>query len=601
MNDNKYKIKVLPENLINKIAAGEVIDRPSSVVKEMIENSIDAGADRISVIIKGGGTSLIQIIDNGSGMEEQDAIMSFQRHATSKIETFADVERIGTLGFRGEALASIASVSQVEMRTVPKDAIEGTLITIDGGIVQKVDHTGGNHGTMISVKNLFFNTPGRRKFLRTPSTEYRHILSVINRFTLCYPQIGFSLVNEEKEVFNYKPVSFEERLGQVLGERVKDHVVKVQEKNALFNFTGFIGDNEIIRKSRNDQFLFVNNRYITDRTIGAAVVAGYGDTIPKGTYPLYVLLMDIKPERIDVNVHPTKSEIKFADQQMIYSLVRGAIKRTLASDQIVTGMDFDETGNTSPVGANDFKSFKRRALIDDMRNFSSMQTSIDFDAHPNSAGPVMPAAPPMSHYSLETTSSRSQQPPASESVNMFQFHNKFILSQIKSGIVLIDQHAAHERILYEKAIESFRARDASSQQLLFPETVELSPEDFQYLMDILPFLEKLGFVVKGFGGRTIIVEGVPSGMRIGNEEKALLDILDEYKIKLGTEVDIQERVAKSFACRSSIMAGERLSYEAMNTLVDQLFACDNPYFCPHGRPTMITISMDELDKRFERK
>ena len=282
MNDNKYKIKVLPENLINKIAAGEVIDRPSSVVKEMIENSIDAGADRISVIIKGGGTSLIQIIDNGSGMEEQDAIMSFQRHATSKIETFADVERIGTLGFRGEALASIASVSQVEMRTVPKDAIEGTLITIDGGIVQKVDHTGGNHGTMISVKNLFFNTPGRRKFLRTPSTEYRHILSVINRFTLCYPQIGLSLVNEEKEVFNYKPVSFEERLGQVLGERVKDHVVKVQEKNALFNFTGFIGDNEIIRKSRNDQFLFVNNRYITDRTIGAAVVAGYGDTIPKG-------------------------------------------------------------------------------------------------------------------------------------------------------------------------------------------------------------------------------------------------------------------------------------------------------------------------------
>ena len=597
MNENK--IKVLPENLINKIAAGEVIDRPSSVVKELIENSIDAGADRITVIIKDGGKELIQVIDNGCGMNEQDAIMSFQRHATSKIASYRDVGRISTLGFRGEALASIASVSRVELKTVPRNSIEGTLMIIEGGTVQRVEHTGGNPGTSLAVKNIFYNTPARRKFLRAGSTEYRHILAMLNRFTLANPDIGFALVNEGNEIFNLKPAPLKERIGQVLGSRVGDNLIKVNDDTAVMKITGFVGNFDVLRKSRNDQYLFVNKRYVNDRTISAALFAAFGESIPKGTFPLYILFFEIDPERVDVNVHPTKSEVKFADQQMMYSLVRGAVKRALITDNIIPEMQ--QNRSASPTH---FDQRFGSSIVDDMRHFSAERGRMNFETQQKETQQSLPLtiepSPDASPFPVP-----SPEPPAqtrqSDGAIVWQLHNKYILSQIKSGLVVIDQHVAHERILYEKAKASFKAKNIPSQQLLFPQTIDLSSEDYEALMEILPFLEKIGFILKGFGGKTVVVEGVPSGMRIRGENKILLDILDEYRTNQGTEIDIQERVAKSFSCRSAIMAGDRLTPEAMNALIDQLFTTQNPYFCPHGRPVMITISIDELDKRFDRK
>lgn len=593
------KIQILSEHVINKIAAGEVIDRPSSVVKELVENSIDAGADDITIVLKDGGKGLIQIIDNGIGMTEEDAIMSFQRHATSKIHDFEDLEKVLSFGFRGEALASIASVARVEMKTVPRGQIEGTQINIEAGVISNVGSAGGNSGTTISVKNIFYNTPARRKFLRATSTEYRHILSVLNRFTLAHPDVNFTLFHEDNQVFSYKKSDLQQRVSDVLGEKVGDSLLPISEDNAVFKVNGFLGNFEIVRKSRGEQYFFVNSRFINDRTLSAAVMSGYGELVPKGRFPIYILFFDIDPDRLDVNVHPTKSEIKFADQHMLFSLVRGAVKRALATDHIIP--DVRPENIQFPTRRPRFRS----SLVDDMKNFNKDQTRIDFDAasaelydFPSSASQPEYFNTPAS--ALNSASETSQQKKETEHAMLWQLHNKYVLSQIKSGLVILDQHAAHERIMYEKVKKRFAEGDAPSQQLLFPHTLDLTAEDHALLLEMYPMLEKIGFILKGFGGRTVVIEGIPAGMRIRKEEKILPEILDEYKLKIGTEVDMQERVAKSVACRASIMSGDRLTYDEMNALIDQLFACETPYFCPHGRPTMITISLDELDDRFER-
>ena len=586
------KIKILPEKLINQIAAGEVIDRPSSVVKELVENAIDAEADVITVVLKQGGTFLIQVMDNGSGMSEQDAIMAFQRHATSKVSNIKDIERVSTLGFRGEALASIASVSRVEMKSVLQDQIEGTRLFLENGVVTDMDRTGGNPGTSIAIKNLFYNTPARKKFLRATSTEYRHCLTMMNHFTLSHPEIEFTLLHDENQVYNLKSTNLKPRIIDVLGSGAQNDLLELKEENAVFKVQGYIGNSKYYRKSRGDQYFFVNGRYINDRTLSAAMMSAYGELIPKGNYPVYILFFEIDPERIDVNVHPTKSEIKFADQHMLFSLLRGAVLRTLKKDDVIPGFH----SHNSPIQRLDRPRFK--TSISSELQINPDQTSIDFDSKPDigetqqhppahSSSPFLPGAP-------EKTAEQD------DGKMLWQLHNKYILAQIKSGMVIIDQHAAHERILYEKVKHLMDSQSATSQQLLFPHTIELSTDDFEYLMEILPFLHKIGFILKGFGGRTIVVEGVPSDMRKTDTDHLIQNILDEYKMKQGTEVDIRERVAKSVACRSAIMTGERLSRNSMNALIDQLFACETPYFCPHGRPTIITLTLDELDERFER-
>lgn len=656
MQKKNHTINVLPENLINKIAAGEVIDRPASVVKELIENSIDAGASRIEVILKGGGSQLIQIIDNGSGMSEEDAILSLQRHATSKIRTYADIEKILTLGFRGEALASIAAVSRLELRTVPRGAIAGTAIHVEGGIVSRVEEAGGNPGTSIAVKTLFFNTPARRKFLRAESTEYRSILAMLNHFTLAFPEIGFTLIHDEAEVFRYAPAELSDRIVEVLGARVRHNLVQVEDKNSLMTVSGFIGNYDVMRKTRNDQYLFLNRRFINDRTLSYAVTQAFGESIPKGHYPLFILFIEIDPERVDVNVHPTKNEVKFADARIVFDLLRSAVKRALRTDHIIPeiqqfypprwgagGMPGSAAGTPSVNRGEIVSSDEqirldweagetvfpppglfppRRTFVSSWQDETAAARSSDNTPHEGDpdisrgipgAGPVQPGggdsaggAPGQPGTTLTArpgtfAPSGTPAPRPREIANVWQVQNKYILSQIKSGLVVIDQHVAHERILYERAKKNISQADGASQQLLFPQTLELSPQDYQVMVEISPWLEKLGFQIKLFGGRTIVVEGVPTGMRVGAENRLLLNIIDQYKEYAATESDMRERVAKSFACRSAIMAGEKLSVEAMNALIDQLFATENPYFCPHGRPVMITITVDELDRRFDRK
>jgi len=590
MGDSARNIHILSEQLINKIAAGEVIDRPASVLKELVENSIDAGATRITILVKGGGSALIQVIDDGSGMGEDDAILSLQRHATSKIRTYGDIENILTLGFRGEALASIAAVSRLELKTILQGQVEGTAIQVEGGLVQRSGRTGGVPGTSVAVKNLFFNTPARRKFLRTESTEYRYLLGMLNHFTLAFPEIDFQLINEEKEVFHLAPAALIERIGDVLSSRIRHNLVPIKEMNAQMEITGYIGNYDIMRKSRNDQYLFLNRRFINDRTIAYAVTSAFGESLPKGLYPLFLLFMQIDPDRVDVNVHPTKNEIKFAEPRMVYDLVRYAVKRALKTDDIIP-----EIKQLYPPHRPFIETFPHQRGDEDRE---TAQGAFDLTVSPPAGSLLVPPGGEPAEGTLQPATAPST---AAGAANVWQMGRKYILAQIKSGLVVIDQHVAHERILYERAKKNFVRQQGASQQLLFPQTIELSSADHAYLQQILPLLEKIGFVIKIFGGRTVVVEGVPAGVRIGGEDKILLEILDEYKENLESEVNLQERVAKSFACRSAIMAGEKLSPESMNALIDQLFAAENPYFCPHGRPVMVTISVDEIDRRFDRK
>jgi DNA mismatch repair protein MutL len=576
-----HRIHVLPEHVANKIAAGEVVDRPASVVQELVENALAAGARQIDVIVKGGGKLLVQVIDDGCGMSAEDAPLAFQRHSTSKIATAADLEHITTLGFRGEALASIASVARVELRTAEEGASESTVVRVEGGSIVEVGKEAFRKGSSVAVKNLFYNTPARRKFLRSDETEYRHILTVLSRFTLAFPEVGFSLVNGDVEVFSLRPGSLLERISAVLGERTASAMLPVEDQGSALRIYGMVGRPEEARKSRGNQYLFLNRRYVVDRALNHAVMAGYGETVAAALFPSYVLFLELDPSRVDVNVHPTKTEVKLADAQLAYELVRGAVRRALTQRA-------ERPHHT--VSATSFR-----------RDLPPCPTApLSMPLFPQAEEPPDSARPSPEIASAPQPGTPSALPAGQERPSVWQFHDTYILSEIKSGLVIIDQHAAHERILFEQAMRSLGNSRPASQQLLFPQTVELSAEDFDLLMEMLPFLEMLGFVIRSFGRQTVVIEGVPSGYRGRDEARLLTDVIDEYRQNRRSGVEIRESVARSYACHAAIRAGERLSAEAMNALIDQLFATENPYYCPHGRPTVINISVEELARRFQR-
>ncbi len=586
----KNKVRILPEELTNKIAAGEVVDRPAAIVKELVENAIDAGSDDITILLKNGGKTLIQVVDNGTGMSREDAILAIQRHTTSKISNYDDLHNIKTLGFRGEALASIASVSRVELKTVINEKSAGSLIKIEGGTIDDVIDTGGARGTSIAVKNLFFNTPARRKFLKTDETEYRHILNIIHRFTLSYFDISFTVFHNDQKIFDIKPADPEIRLVDVLGGRYKNNLVNVKDEGTVLQIWGFVGKQDTAKKSRGDQYLFLNGRYIVNRALNHAVTSSFGAIIPRGEFPLYVLFLEIDPRRIDVNVHPSKMEVKFADERLIYSLLRAAVNRALSSEQVIPSLS-PQTGE-SP-----------QPIINLKEDYLAQQTAIPlYETAPKTQKfPGIEIAPSPKPLPEKPTS--IQMPKVEERfqrAHVWQINNQYILSEIKSGLIIIDQHVAHERILYEKALKDFEVSNPASQQLLFPHVTELTAEEYSFLTDILPFLENIGFVIKGFGGNTVVIEGVPSGMKLSNPETILNEIIDEFKQNRSNSLDIRDNVAKSYSCKMAIKKGEPLTLEEMNNLIDQLFATQSPYFCPHGRPVIINLSIGELDKRFGR-
>ncbi len=622
------KIKILPENLSRKIAAGEVVQRPESVVKELLENSIDAGATEISLLVKRAGKQLIQVIDNGEGMTEEDAILSIQKHATSKISTELDLESIRTLGFRGEALSAISAVSQIEIKTQTASAQVGTLLRIgDEGNVE-LEKGSYPKGTSISVKNLFYNIPARRNFLKTDTTELKHVVDTFNRIALGYPEVSLKLYIDDDLALDFRPGTLLERMDMVFIDKVSDSVLPVNEITGYLNIRGYIGKPFLLKKNRGDQYLFLNKRFVISKQMNHAVFSAYENIIEKGEYPFFVLFLEIDHSKVDVNVHPSKLEIRFDNEKDVYTFILAVVRKTLGSFDLVPGASFGEQvpGNEKMIISNPGQAAPR--------DFS------DRPSQGNSAGGQKSKSdsPPMSEkdidllfgkidseisrsFPVDASRNLQQSPSATQGTNkteqtektasssgynsagfIVQLSSKYILAQVKSGLMIIDQHAADERIRYEEALDLFAGMAPLSQFLVFHKTIQLNPAQFQLVNELQNHLEKLGFALKFFSGNTVVIEGVPKEVPEGEESAIFLNILEEYSKNIIEKklTDVADNLAKSYSCHTAIRTGDKLTEPEMRALIDRLFGTSMPYACPHGRPIILKISIDEFDKRFGR-
>lgn len=613
------QIKILPQFIANRIAAGEVVGRPEAVVKELIENSIDAGANSVQLIIRDAGKSLIQVVDNGSGMNEDDAILSFQRHATSKISEADDLEHITTLGFRGEALASIAAVAQVELKTRRADDELGTLIKNHGSEI--VEHTKiqAEKGTSIAVRNLFYNTPARRNFLKTNQTEFRHIYDTFTRLAIANFECAFSFINEDEEIFDLPSQSLIERLTSIFGKEAGENLLEVDHTNELLSLKGYISKPSFTKKNKQDQNLYLNNRYVVSKALSFAVHSAYEDLVDKGDYPNFFLFLKLDPAKFDINVHPSKLEVKFEEERALFSFIRRGVWNTLEKNDLIVKVKIPETtgfdiAQNKPVyNTNIFKSTNFTGKVPQAGGFTfkkhedapGEQTVIHemFGKNSNSAFEFTDEGiPEQDKTPLEEKMYKEPDTDSLVSKNeIWQFQRKYIMYQLESTLMIIDQHAAHERILYEQAIERLNSNANLTQQLLIPIYIELNPVDYEVARTIEAELGSLGFEIELQSKRKVKIKGIPSDVRIGDEGKILQELIDQYKeydIKLNLEK--RDNLAKSYACKHAIKAGDHLTEGEMLNLIDKLFSVKMPYVCPHGRPTIVKLSMDELDKMFYR-
>lgn len=629
------RIHQLPESLANKIAAGEVVQRPESVVKELVENALDADATEIAVVVRNAGKALILIVDNGSGMDEEDARTAFLRHATSKISTAEDLDRIITLGFRGEALAAIAAVAQVELKTRTVDHELGTLVRAESGRITEVTKTAADRGTSIAVRNLFFSVPARRKFLKSNATELKHIVEVMQRFALCRPDVSFTFSDDDTLVINVKAQTMEERIGALYGVEMTNALLPIAIEGEGIRVSGYVGRPNFARRSKSDQYMFLNGRMIASKLLSHAVFTGYEHLMDAQTYPPYILFLEIDPERVDVNVHPTKSEVKFDDEGAIYALLQEGTRRALSAHNLTPAMTMPDTETaegviaalrfalpsydraeklstapppaSSPPGAG---SDDRRPRSDRTGSNSGVSDDLlrQLFGNPIAEG-LSTSSPPSAEMPAGGTeiSIRQEVRPIpdneeeAEQSGVWQIHNKYIISQIRSGIMIVDQHVAHERVLYERAVDAIKRGLPMSQQLLFPLDLRVAPAEYALVREIRSKLAALGFDIVAEGGDRVTVNGVPNDVRAGQEGAILRELLDQYQeyqtIGMTEQLDL---VAASFACRASIKAGDRLSAPEMLNLIEQLFSTSMPYVCPHGRPIVIRIDLGELDRRFGR-
>lgn len=612
-------IQLLPDSVANQIAAGEVVQRPASAVKELLENALDAGADKIQLIVKDAGKALIQVIDNGCGMSITDARMCFERHATSKVRKAEDLFAIRTMGFRGEAMASIAAIAQVEMKTKRHEDEVGTLIEIEGSTVVKQEPIGTPNGTSISVKNLFYNTPARRNFLKSNPTEMRYIIDEFQRVALAKPHISFSLHHDGNEIYRLPAATIKQRIVHLFGNNYNERLIPVEEETTIINLKGYIGKPEFAKKTRGEQFFFVNDRFIKDNYLNHAINKAYQELLPDDNFPLYVLFIDIDPAKIDVNVHPTKTEIKYLDEKSIYAIIHSAVKRSLGRFNISPTLDFNQetafSNMITPKAPEDIVP-PSISFNPDFNPFgaskpaAARETYFKEQYHPKEKAQNWSSLYEVTNYQQAEQASidlgeeeEEETLVASPSKHYMQVHNRYIVSQIKSGVMLIDQQAAHERILYERFLLHLEDRKGASQQSLFPQTVTLSPGDFELAKSLLDDIKSLGFDVREFGKNTLVIEGIPVDLGSTNiNETQLFEHLIEGFKNSQQELKLTKRdaLARSLARNSAIKAGTALSQQEMNTLIDELFACKSPNFSISGKPAIQTITLAELAQKFEK-
>jgi DNA mismatch repair protein MutL len=606
-------IRLLPESLANQIAAGEVVQRPASVVKELLENSIDALASDIILIVKDAGKTLIQVLDNGIGMSDTDARMCFERHATSKIKTQDDLYAIKTLGFRGEALPSICAVAQVELKTKRKNDDIGTLIYIEGSELKKHEATACSDGTSFAVKNLFFNTPARRKFLKSNTAELRNIIDEFIRVALAYPAVTFSFIHNDKEIYRLAGAKSAKRIADILGKNYQKCLVPVNESVQFIDVTGFVGMPECAKRVRGEQFFFVNERFIKHHYLHHAVVSAFERIIPSDVYPFYCIFIKIDPERIDINVHPTKTEVKFDDERSVYAVVHAAVKHALGLHNIAAAIDFEadanfdvkpmEVDNQHPledlnidyrsVGTNEEKKGRaenfHRSTSEEWENYYAAllkETKIKEHETNNSSFVTLQSA--ANEDFAQKTFSEDKKP--------FQIDFSFVACQMKSSLLIVEQQSAHERILYERYLENLHNNSGTSQQCLFPKNIELNGADYIFAKELEIDLVSLGFDLRFLEeNKTIVIKGVPTGIGTPDEEELLTGLLEQYKINQNEiALNYRENLARALARRTSIRRGNRLTCEEMSHLLDELFACAQPQFAPNGNKTYILLDADSI-------
>jgi DNA mismatch repair protein MutL len=613
-------IQLLPDAVANQIAAGEVIQRPASVVKELVENALDAGATEITVNIKDAGKTLIQIIDNGCGMSPTDARMSFERHATSKIRSANDLFCIRTMGFRGEALASVAAIADVELRTKKVEDELGTYIHIIGSELKTQEPAGVNNGTNFLIKNLFFNVPARRKFLKGNTTELKHIIWEIQRVALPNPNIRFSLIHNGTPLYELPVTNLRKRIVDLFGKALNQSLVSVQEQTSIVKIHGFVGQPKYARKTMGEQFFFVNGRFMRHGYFHKAVMQAYEQLLPPESFPSYFLYLDLDPGDIDINVHPTKTEIKFENERDIWPIIHAAVRESLGKHNVVPSIDFDQSGNIEiPLppksgdeirypeirinpGYNPFETEKHfggsyppsssTREKRNLENWEDLYEGVQLKIQPQ----PQPRQPERTVDDLY-----SGVPEQYTGKKVMQLKQRYILTPVKSGLMVIDQKRAHERILYEKFMEVLKSDSVASQQQLFPQTIELNPADAALLKSILDDLLSLGFDIREFGKDTFIINGTPGMLDVSSPELIVEKLLEEYKNSpVDARTKAKEQIALSLAKASSLSYGVELKQEEVDHLIDNLFACATPNFTPDGKKVLTIIPTEDIEKSFGR-
>lgn len=606
------KILLLPDNIANQIAAGEVIQRPASAVKELLENAVDAGATEIRLILADAGKALLQVTDNGSGMSETDARMCFERHATSKIKSIDDLFHIRTMGFRGEALASIAAVAQVELKTKKAEDQTGTYIEIENSAVQKQEPIALPVGTSIAMKNLFFNVPARRNFLKSNAAEMRHIVDEFTRVALSFPAIFFSLTNNGQELFHLEAGSLKQRIVQLLGNNYTTKLVSVKEETDYMNIYGFVGKPETAKKTRGDQYFFVNNRFIKSPYLNHAVMNAYQEMIPADSFPMYVLFIDLDPAQIDVNVHPTKQEIKFEDEKIVYAFVQAAIKHALAQFSVTPALDFDldasiqqlssiqqpftEEKRSATASTSIFKGFtqKNQAHFIEKSELKNWKDFYETDDRKQ-------ITDDRSERNDNSHLSSVIHQPKAEDIELTQILNTYIVAPSANGFMLIHQQSAHERILYEQLKAASKDKPVAAQQSLFPVTLEVTPADAAIVEELKDDLRELGYVIEPFGKNTFVIQATPADIEAGNEKHIIDLLLEQYKhFSSDLKFSRREKLVRSLARQQAIRTGIRLTEREMQRLFADLFACEQPNSTPDGNPTYLEFRQEQLEKMFGR-